>query len=220
MFTIVDSVFSSEQADGLRARILASPLVDGRESAGHWGRSLKKNRQLDPAHSERLVKPILDRIMADPRVQLASLPARAVLPTVSIYEAGDRYELHVDNPVQSGMRADVSYTLFLSPLESYQGGALRLRSGSLHHDVRLPAGSIVLYPSGTHHEVLPIESGQRIAVIGWIQSVVRDVGNREVLSRFRGALDRLFEITGPSATFQDLASVEAELVRRWMEPSK
>lgn len=220
MFTVIESVLSSEEATGLRARILASPHVDGRESAGQWGRSLKSNRQLHPAHSEAHVKPILDRIMADPRVQVASLPARAVLPTVSIYEAGDRYGLHVDNPVQSGMRADVSYTLFLSSPESYEGGALRLGLGSLHHDLRLPAGSLVLYPSGTHHEVLPIESGQRIAVVGWIQSVVRDAVDRELLSRFRGALDRVFELTGPSATFQDLASIEAALVRRWMEPSR
>jgi PKHD-type hydroxylase len=92
--------------------------------------------------------------------------------------------------------------------------------GSIHHDLRLPAGSLVLYPSGTHHEVLPVESGQRIAVIGWIQSVVRDAANRELLSRFRGALESVFEVTGPSATFQDLASIEADLVRRWMDPTK
>lgn len=220
MFTVIESVISTEEAAALRAEILASPHVDGRESAGQWGRSVKSNRQVHPAHAERLVKPVLDRIMADPRVQLASLPARAVLPTVSLYETGDHYGLHVDNPVQSGMRADVSYTLFLSPPESYKGGALRLGMGSVHHDVRLPAGSMVLYPSGTHHEVLPIESGQRIAIVGWIQSMVRDAADRALLSRFRGALERVFELTGPSATFQDLASIEATLVRRWMEPAK
>ncbi len=197
------------------------PLVDGRESAGRWGRQLKRNRQLDPKVSEQIVKPILDHIMADARVQIASLPARAVVPTVSIYVAGDHYLPHVDNPVQSGsMRADVSYTLFLSPVDSYEGGALRLTTGSLAHDVRLGAGDLILYPSGTIHEVLPVISGRRVAVVGWIQSVIRNAANRQILARFRAALDQLFPMTGGSTLFQDLASIEADLVRRWMEPTK
>ena len=88
------------------------------------------------------------------------------------------YGTHVDDAIMGGVRTDLSFTLFLSDPESYQGGALVIDDAYGERDVRLPAGELILYPSTTLHRVDPVTSGVRLAAVGWVRSFVRDSSRR------------------------------------------
>ena len=57
--------------------------------------------------------------------------------------------------------------------------------------MKLPAGHLVLYPSTSLHHVQPVTRGARIASFFWIQSMVRDDGERTLLFDLDTAIQRL-----------------------------
>ena len=120
-------------------------------------------------------------------------------------------------PFSRGLRADVSYTLFLSDTTEYDGGGLQLGpdGGSAH---RLPAGGLILYDSGTPHQVETVTRGTRLAAVGWIQSVIRDPAQRELLGSFYRTLSNLDELVGSGhPVFQELNRIRNQLMRRWTD---
>ena len=101
------------------------------------------------------------------------------------YEAGQAYGRHVDDaimgPETTRIRTDLSFTLFLSDPGTYEGGSLVVEGLDGDRQARLPAGSLVLYPTGALHEVEPVTSGIRLAGVGWVQSLIRRPDQREIL---------------------------------------
>ena len=116
-----------------------------------------------------------------------------------------------------GVRTDLSFTLFLSDPESYQGGALVMDDAYGERDVRLPAGELILYPSTTLHRVDPVTSGVRLAAVGWVRSFVRDSSRREVLFDLETALRSVHEAAGKTPLFDLLAKTRTNLLRMWAE---
>ena len=111
---------------------------------------------------------------------------KALAPLMfSAYEHGMEYGSHVDDALMQGMRTDVSFTLFLSDPESYDGGELVIESAAGEDAVKLAAGSLVAYPSTTLHRVAPVTRGVRLAAVGWARSFVRDGAQRETAVRSR-----------------------------------
>ena len=128
------------------------------------------------------------------------------------------YGSHVDDALMHGMRTDVSFTLFLSDPDSYDGGALVIESPAGEDDVKLPAGSLVAYPSTTLHRVAPVTRGARLAAVGWVRSFVRDPGaSASFSSTSTRARQRLFEREGKTAEFDLLSKTSANLLRMWAE---
>lgn len=109
----------------------------------------------------------------------------------------------------------MSYTLWLSPPESYDGGELCLGEKAR---LKENAGTIVLYDSGTPHSVLTVREGSRVVAVGWLQSMVRAPQDRSLLRRFYSSLRSLKEVAGGTDAFQELHAVRNELARRWLEP--
>src|SRR5690606_36640424 len=104
---------------------------------------------------------------------------------------------HIDNAVRlmpgGGLkiRADVSSTLFLSEPDEYDGGKLLIEDTYGTHSVKLPAGSMVVYPGTSLHRVTPVTRGVRIGSFFWTQSMVRDGGQRTLLFDLDSAIQRL-----------------------------
>ena len=116
-----------------------------------------------------------------------------------------------------GMRSDISFTLFLSDPESYDGGELVTESHADEQPFKLPAGSLVLYPSTTLHRVEPVTRGSRLAAVGWIRSLVRDPARRELLFDLDTARKALFDRDCKSPEFDLLSKCGANLLRMWAE---
>jgi PKHD-type hydroxylase len=162
---------------------------------------------------ERVSKAILDN-----DVFAAAVRPKALTPLLfSRYGSGKEYGTHVDNPLIDGVRTDVSFTLFLAPPDSYDGGELVLETLSGEEDIKLPAGHLVAYPSTTLHRVAPVTAGERLAAVGWAQSYIRDGARREVLFDLETARRRLFEQSGKTPEFDLLAKSAANLFRMWAE---
>jgi PKHD-type hydroxylase len=105
------------------------------------------------------------------------------------------YGKHVDNVIHNGIRTDISFTVFLSSPQDYDGGYLRIHHQGTMHDVKLPAGSIILYPSDSLHEITPVTRGERCVVVGWIQSYVKDTTIRNILYDLAEVRDTLCTTT-------------------------
>ena len=119
--------------------------------------------------------------------------------------------------VRSHLRSDVSCTLFLNAPEDYEGGELVISDTYGEHEVKLPAGDLVLYPSSSLHKVNPVTQGARLASFFWVQSMVRDDGARRMLLEMDGAIEKLRVTGGDPGAVVQLTGVYHNLLRRWTE---
>ena len=195
-----------------------SLFADGARTAGAAARQVKSNRQMTPGPkadtARRLCEAALGRHAA---FQDAALPRRLLRTLISLYGPGDAYGLHVDDALMGGSRSDLSFTLFLSEPDSYEGGALALHDSSGVTEVKLAAGDAVLYPTGALHEVLPVTAGERLACVGWVRSFVRRADQREVLFDLALTQRMLFARDGKSAEYDRIARTRGALLRMWAE---
>ena len=153
----------------------------------------------------------------------AALPARTMPPLFNRYEGGERYGVHIDGAVRNvpgadyRLRTDVSSTLFLSDPEDYEGGELVVHDTYGAHEVKLPAGDLILYPSTSRHEVMPVTRGSRVSAFFWTQSMVRDDHQRGMLFELDQALHALRQRHGDSDETVVLAGHYHNLLRLWAE---
>src|SRR5262249_27755732 len=148
---------------------------------------------------------------------LATRPKTILGPLFSRYEPGHAYGPHVDDAVMGGVRTDVSFTLFLSAPESYDGGELVLDSSAGADTFKLDPGNLIVYPSATLHHVAPVTRGRRLAAVGWVRSYIRHAAQRELLFDLETARRRLFEREGKTSDGDLLAKCAANLVRMWCQ---
>ena len=207
-------------------RLLANAQwIDGRVTAGHQSAQVKNNRQLaeDSEAARELGKLVVGAISRSPLFISAALPNRIFPPLFNCYEVGDGFGTHVDNAIRavgaSGarVRTDVSATLFLSEPADYDGGELVVEDTYGTHSVKLPAGSMVLYPASSLHHVNAITRGRRVASFFWIQSMVRDDGQRALLFDLDNAIRRLGADHPAHPSVVQLTGVYHNLLRSWAE---
>ena len=217
MQIVIGNVLSGEDIDLVRATLAQATFVDGRETAGFAARQVKHNRQADGRKTETVRKLVEERILAHEVFALAVRP-KALTPILfSRYEPGMRYGSHVDDPLMQGLRTDVSFTLFLSDPESYDGGELVIEGASGEDVVKLAAGSLIAYPSTALHHVAEVTRGERLAAVGGARSYVRDGAQRELLFELDTARRQLFKREGKSVEYDLVSKSLANLMRMWVE---
>lgn len=219
MYLIISDLLSTEEVAEAVAVLNAAEFADGRETAGWHARLVKKNEQVrrgSPA-VEALKRRLSERILSNALFRSFARPKALTPLLLSRYREGMTYGSHVDDAIMNGMRTDISFTLFLSARESYEGGALVVETTGGEDEVRLPAGSLVAYPSTTLHRVEPVRRGERLAAVGWARSYVRDPAAREILFDLDNARHMLFETSGKSPAFDLVSKSIANLTRRWAE---
>jgi PKHD-type hydroxylase len=197
----------------------AALYEDGRRTAGWHARAVKANLQARP--QDDTVRGVLRKIEAallgHEVFMAATRPKRLVRLLLSRYEPGMAYGRHVDDAVMEGVRTDLSFTLFLSQPDSYEGGALMIEDHWGERAVKLPAGAAVLYPSTSLHRVEPVTTGVRLAAVGWVRSLIRDPGRREILFDLENALRTLHAEQGKTALFDTLVKTRTNLLRLWAD---
>jgi len=219
MQIVIGNVLSTEDVKNVRDALNNARFVHGRETAGFAARIVKNNRQA--ASDDDTLAPVrtlvMDRIMGSDVFRLAVRP-KALTPLLfSRYEPGMQYGSHVDDAIMHGIRTDVSFTLFLDEPDSYDGGELVIESAMGEDAIKLPAGSLVAYPSTSLHRVTEVTKGARHVVAGWARSFIRDAAKRELLFDLDTARRRIFEREGKSAEFDLLSKSAANLLRMWSE---
>lgn len=219
MFIEIANVLSAEILKRTRARIDELAFQDGRATAG-WNARLVKNNEQATDGSEALtaLREELSRsILANPVFQLAARPKALTPLIIARYGAGQSYGSHVDDALMSGMRTDVSFTLFLSSPEEYEGGELVIETAQGEELIKPSAGSLFAYPATTLHRVNPVQDGTRAVAVGWARSFVRSAEEREILFDLDTARRLLFQKTGKSQEVDLLSKATSNLLRRWID---
>jgi PKHD-type hydroxylase len=153
----------------------------------------------------------------------AALPLRVFPPLFNCYQGGQSFGNHVDNAIRqvkgtgATVRTDLSATLFLADPDEYDGGELMVEDTYGVHSVKLPPGHMVLYPASSLHNVTPVTRGARIASFFWIQSMLRDDGQRTLLFDLDTAIQRLTVDLPDHPAAVQLTSVYHNLLRRWAD---
>jgi PKHD-type hydroxylase len=217
ILAIADALTSTDIAE-VRAGLATASFIDGKTTAGWSAKLVKANLQaLDSPELRKLRQLVHTRLVEHAVFALATRPKTILGPLFSRYEPGHAYGPHVDDAVMGGVRTDVSFTLFLSAPESYDGGELVLDSPAGADTFKLDAGNIIVYPSAMLHHVAPVTRGQRLAAVGWVRSYIRHAAQRELLFELETARRRLFEREGKTPDGDLLAKCAANLVRMWCQ---
>lgn len=225
MLLHIPDVLTAEQTAHARAVLDGAEWTDGRVTAGHQSARAKDNQQLPEGSTaaRQIGDLILNALQQSPLFITAALPFRVFPPLFNRYEGGQSFGTHVDNAVRQvtgtshRIRTDLSATLFFSAPEEYEGGELVVEDTYGVHSVKLPPGHLVLYPSTSLHHVRPVTSGARVCSFFWLQSMVRDDGQRALLFDLDSAIRRvsLDQPDHPSAV--QLTGIYHNLLRRWAE---
>lgn len=218
MQIVIANVLPADDLATVRDSLARAVFVDGRTTAGFAARLVKNNRQAaNDRKLETVRKLVAERILENEVFRLAVRPKTLSPLMFSRYEQGMHYGSHVDDALMGGMRTDVSFTLFLSEPESYDGGELVIESASGEDAVKLEPGNLVAYPSTALHHVAPVTRGERLAAVGWARSFVRDAARRELLFDLDTARRAMFTREGKSAEYDLLSKSLANLLRMWVE---
>ncbi|WP_337842017.1 Fe2+-dependent dioxygenase [Rheinheimera sp.] len=225
MLLHIPEVLSKAQVAQFRQQLAAVNWTDGRETVGPQGALVKRNKQLpvDSPLGRELGAIILQALYQHPLFMAAAIPLRSVPPLFNSYQGGEHYGLHVDGAIRSvpgsslSLRTDLSSTLFLSEPDEYEGGELQIQDTFGLHEVKLPAGDLILYPSSSLHQVVPVTQGERVCSFFWTQSMVRSAEQRQMLFELDQAVQALRQQYGESAQTVALTSHYHNLVRMWAE---
>ena len=225
MLLPIPDVLTSEQVAEARKIFDQSNWVDGRVTAGHQSARIKDNMQLaeDDPNARRLGDMILDALGRNALFISAALPARVFPPLFNRYQGGQSFGTHVDNAIRivngtaHRIRTDLSATIFFSQPDEYEGGELTVEDTYGTHAVKLPAGHMILYPATSLHHVSPVTRGARICSFFWIQSMIRDDGERTLLFDLDAAIQRVNQDSPAAPAAVQLTAVYHNLLRRWAD---
>lgn len=223
MLVHIPEVLTPAEVAHCRSVLEKTRWVDGRVTAGQQSAEAKFNLQVpESAPEARALGDIVLRALArTPLFTSAVLPLKVFPPLFNRYDAGMKFDAHVDNAVRFvpdtsvRVRTDVSATLFLTAPEDYDGGELVVQDTYGTHSVKLPAGDMIVYPATSLHNVTPVTRGSRWASFFWIESMVRDEGQRSLLFDLDEAIQSVRQTIGEHPAAIQLTGVYHNLLRRW-----
>jgi PKHD-type hydroxylase len=221
MSLILQEVLAAEDVTRARAELSEIAFVSGKRTAGAAARGVKENLQADGSDPrvKELERFVVDALYRHPLFEIAARPARLSRLLFSRYEPGMTYGTHTDDALmgrgEDKLRTDLAFTIFLADASSYEGGELVVESALGEQGIKLEAGDAILYSAGSIHHVAPVTSGARLAAVGWIQSFVADITQRETLFDLSVARGRLAEAGIAREELLRLDKSISNLLRMW-----
>jgi PKHD-type hydroxylase len=224
----IPSVLDKNDISRARELLAGADWQDGRATAGIQSAIAKHNQQLveDSAVASQLREILLARLGGNALFMSAALPKTIFPPLFNRYAAAEGHQFgnHIDNAIRflpggaGRIRTDLSATLFLSEAEEYEGGELVVEDLYGGHAIKLGAGDMILYPATSLHRVEPVTRGERLASFFWIESMVRDDGQRTLLLDMDVAIRRLAGTVGDGdPAIVGLTGCYHNLLRRWAD---
>lgn len=226
MILSIENLLSETQVQDIRSRLDDAQWVCGEQTAGAQAIGVKHNQQVDDqdAQGRHCAEMILGALAQHPTFISAALPLKIFPPLFNHYGVGETYGAHVDNAIRFvpgtnvRVRTDLSATLFLTDPDDYDGGHLTIANKSSTHRFKGKAGDMILYPSTRLHHVTPVTKGARISACFWLQSMVRDHEQREVLYDLDQSVQSLTVLHGNE--HQDVMRTSAiyhRLIQKWAD---
>jgi PKHD-type hydroxylase len=225
MLVVIPDVLSATEIKQIRDRLQPEDFLDGALTAGGRAKEVKKNLQTD-RKSDRMSEiqtAILAALDRNPVFKTVAAPRKIIPPRFNLYKGGMYYGDHVDNAMMGDrddpIRVDCSFTIFMNDPSEYDGGELVIKSGYGVSPFKLPAGHMICYPTYSFHEVRAVTRGERLACVSWLQSLVRDPTQREILLDL-AMVSQMIESGGPNAVrpaLDSLDKVRKNLLRQWVE---
>ena len=225
MLLLIPDVLTRDQVNECRKIMQDAPWIDGKVTAGHQSAKAKHNLQLaensDAAHymGEMITTALATNLL----FMAAALPGKIFPPLFNCYQGGQSFGTHVDNAIRripgtpERIRTDLSCTLFLSDPDEYEGGELVVEDTYGTHQVKLPAGHMILYPSTSLHHVTAVTRGARLASFFWLQSMIRQDSRRSLLFDLDMSIQQLTQATPEHPALIQLTGVYHNLLREWAE---
>jgi len=225
MLLSIPDILTAEQVAQARQLLDKAEWIDGRVTAGYQSAKAKDNMQIPEGSpiGRQLGEMILAGLGKSPLFTSAALPRHVFPPLFNRYTGGQSFGTHVDNAIRQvagtshRIRTDLSATLFFTGPEEYDGGELCVEDTYGVKSVKLPPGHMVLYPATSLHHVRPVTRGARICSFFWIQSMVRDDGQRSLLFDLDLAIQRLSADHPNHQSAVQLTGVYHNLLRQWVE---
>lgn len=226
MTLIIPDVLTADEIRQFRSRLDRASWRDGADTAGSLARRVKRNQQLEDGVEPalNLGRDILRALAGNATFISAALPDKIFPPRFNRYRNSQTYGAHIDGALMQvpgtdrTLRSDLAATLFLSAPGEYDGGELTVEADTGTQKFKLQAGSLVLYPATSVHFVTPVTRGERIASFFWIQSMVRDARQLELLYRLDRTVQALTaELGGEHAEVTNLAGFYHNLLRQWAD---
>jgi PKHD-type hydroxylase len=226
MMLHIPRVLTADQVSLCRKWLAKADWADGGATAGVQSARAKRNLQLleTSATGRTLGDMVLESLANNAAFISAALPLRVFPPMFNCYGEGMGFGDHIDNAIRYSQaqglpyRTDLSCTLFLADPDQYDGGALVMEDGFAPRPVKLPAGDLILYPATTVHKVEPVTRGERLAAFFWVQSMVRDGGQRSLLHQLDQAISAArTDLTDAHPAAVALTGVYHNLIRMWAE---
>ena len=220
MFRSIPDILNASEIANLRAIAARTPFVDGKMSA--VGSTVKNNVRVgDSAAHQQSANIVGNALLRSEDFRVFAFPKSIMPPLLTRYDTGMHYGIHVDSafmPVgDRSLRSDLSCTIFISDADEYEGGELLIQLGSSEVSIKGKAGSAIVYPSSTIHQVLPIKSGSRLISLTFIESRIANSEQREWLFE----LNEIGAIAGENmdiGTYTRLQRVQENLLRYWADP--
>ena len=215
---LTNQLLNSEELEIIRKKLNEEELSweDGKQTAGKHAAKVKNNLQLrrDSDLSKRFSGLIIKKILSNDLIKSFALPKKIHGTIFSKSKRGMKYGRHIDNAFMSTGRADLSFTIFLNCKDKYEGGALSIESFNSEKKFRLDAGEIIIYPSTYLHSVDEVITGERLVFIGWIESYIKSIEEREYLFDLDAAARSLLSKYGRSEEIDLIFKSYSNLLRR------
>jgi PKHD-type hydroxylase len=221
----VPEVLKGDRLLECRRIVEDAPWVDGRVTAGHQSMRVKDNEQIPEDHpaARKAGAIVLEALKRNGLFVSAALPLKVFPPLFNRYQGGETFGNHVDNAIRQvtgtahRVRTDLSATVFLSRPDEYDGGELVVEDTYGPHAIKLAAGDMILYPGTSVHHVRAVTRGVRLASFFWIQSMVRDDGQRTLLFDLDRSIMNLTQQIPDSESVVTLTAVYHNLLRMWAD---
>ncbi len=217
---VINNVLTRSQVDNALLHLKQASWQSGTDTAGIIAAGVKRNMQATDESTKALREQTAAKIRGNEMFNALVRP-NAIALMFSHYRTGDEYGSHVDaatmGPVTAPMRRDVSFTLWLSEPDEYEGGELIIESPFDEVPYKSRAGSMIVYPATMLHHVNRITSGDRLVVVGWARSLIRDPAKRELLFELEAARWALYDRIGKCDEIDLISRCAANLTRMWME---
>lgn len=219
MILQIANVLTEEQVAQLQTSLAgdAAGFASGKATAGWYVKDIKQNDQAAGPAAEAATALARQALTANTVFRSAARPKDFVKVLVSRYQPGMAYGTHVDDALMGGKRTDMSFTLFLSGPDSYDGGELVIEGNDSDTEIKLPAGNAVLYPTTSLHRVNEVTRGERLAIVGWVRSFIRSPEHREALFDLDQAIVGLQGANVARAVSDRVFKVRNVLTRMWAE---
>ncbi len=217
MILHLSQCLSEVDLEAIKATINDVSFHDGQSTAGRAAIQVKQNQQADMVEIAGILKLVEQRLLANDLFVQSTYPQQFVRMLLSRYQPGMSYGTHIDEALINKQRTDISFTLFLSDPNQYKGGELVLEDSSGERSWKLDAGDLLLYPSTFLHRVNEVTEGERLVIVGWVTSRVREPNQREILFDMEQSLRQEFNQNGKTAQYDRLSRVRNNLLRQWLD---